>query len=148
MIRIHSLPVWLLGSVALLACGKRGSDGVPECDAYFKSVDSCGNDGEKATLKAAADMEKDAWKYLGSDEVKTACVERTKYVKERCDVGPEGVQACEDFFKLVDGCKEGAAKATWQNNAKERKADWKSMPKTQLEKTCKQNLEMAGKFCK
>jgi hypothetical protein len=151
MMRKRNVTVLLLSSLVssffFLAC-KRGYEGVPECDDYFKAIDSCGNDGEKETLKSASNLEKEGWKYLGSDAVKDQCVERAKYVKERCDVGPEGVKACEDYFKLVEGCKEGPGKATQQNNAKERRNDWKSMPKKQLESTCKQNLEMAEKFCK
>jgi hypothetical protein len=145
----RSLPFWLLCSVGLLAaCGKKGSKGIEECDKYFKTVESCANEDEKSSLKSAADIERDAWEHLGAEEVKASCVERAKYVKERCDVGPDGVAACDDYFKLVDGCKEGPGKATQQANAKDRRADWKSMPKSQLEKTCKMNVEMAEKFCK
>jgi hypothetical protein len=132
----------------LAACGKRGSKGVEECDTYFKTVETCANEDEKGALKLAADTERDAWEHLGAEEVKAACVERAKFAKDRCDVGPEGVAPCDEYFKLVDGCKDGPAKATQQQNAKDRRADWKSMPKSQLEKTCKMNLDMAAKFCK
>lgn len=137
----------LLFASLTVACGKRGFEGVAECDAYFKAVDQCENTNEKGALESAANLEKEAWQYLGSDEVKKSCVERHDFVKDRCAVGPEGVAACDEYFKVVASCKEGPAKATQEKNAEQRKGDWKSMPKSQLEKTCKMNVDMAKKFC-
>src|SRR5687767_11351054 len=91
---LRSTPAWLALAIAVAACGKKGAEGIEECDKYFKSVETCANEDEKGALKQGADLEKEAWAELGSEEVKTACVERAKYAKDRCDVGPEGVAPC------------------------------------------------------
>lgn len=130
-----------------VGCGKRGFEGVAECDAYFEAVEECGNTSEKGALETAANLEKEGWKYLGSDEVKKSCTERHDFVKDRCAVGPEGVDACDEYFKVIASCKDGPAKATQEKNAEQRRGDWKSMPKSQLAKACKMNVDMAKKFC-
>ncbi|MBI4956441.1 MAG: hypothetical protein HY908_30770 [Myxococcales bacterium] len=130
-------------ALAALACGKKGADGIAECDAYFKTIEGCANADEKSTLQMAANLEKDGWKHLDREKVKEACVERGKYAKDRCDVGPEGIPDCEEYFKLTENCKTESQK----NNAKQFKEQWKSRPKSTLKDTCAKSLEMAKKFC-
>ncbi len=143
----------IVGGVVLVmvgltgACKKRGFEGVEECEAYFKTVETCGNTSEKSTLEMALDLEKQAWEQLGSDEVKKQCSDRRDYAKDRCDVGPDDVKECDAYFAIIKGCKDGPAKATQEKNAEQRRNDWKSMPKSQLKKTCKMNADMAKKFC-
>ena len=131
-------------AVTALACGKRGAEGIPECDAYFKTIDGCANTDEKGMLQSASNLEKDAWKRLNGDAVKAACIERDKYAKDRCDVGPAGVPECDEYFKIIETCKN----ETQKTNAKQFRDQWKSMPKSNLKKTCATSLEMAKTFCK
>lgn len=132
-----------VGLLALAGC-KRGFEGVAECDAYFKAVDSCANTDEKGTLQAAMGLEKDAWKYLSRDDAKKQCVERKKFAEERCDVGPKGVAECDEYFKVMETCSN----ETQKNNAKTNAEQWKSRPKSTLKDACTTSLKMAKTFCK
>jgi hypothetical protein len=131
-------------AVTVAACGKRGFEGVAECDEYFKTVDTCKNDGEKSGLQAAVNLEKEGWKYLGQDKVKASCVERNTYAKERCDAGPDGIAECDEYFKFMSTCKND----TQKTNEKSNRENWKTQTKKTLTGNCKTALEMAQKFCK
>lgn len=131
-------------ALAIGGCGKKGAEGIPECDTYFKAVESCGNPDEKGSLQAEANMNKDSWKQMGTEAVKAACVKRGDYVKDRCDVGPAGVAECDEYFKLMDSCKN----ETQQNNLKNNKENWKARPKTGLKQACSMALDSAKTFCK
>jgi hypothetical protein len=135
-----SFVAWL----GLFAACKRGSEGLAECDAYFKAVDGCANADEKSLLKSASDLEKEAWKYLGRDAVKTQCIERTKYVNDRCDVGPKGVSECDEYAKVMETCSNETQKNNFKNNTEQ----WKSRPKSGLKESCASALKMAKTFCK
>ncbi|MFO0616943.1 MAG: hypothetical protein U0414_30390 [Polyangiaceae bacterium] len=130
--------------ILVAACGKRGAEGVPECDEYFKTVDTCKNESEKSSLKAEADLSKSAWQYLGQDKVKTACAEANTRVKERCDAGPDGVAECDEYFKLLTTCKNETQKA----NEKQNRENWKSQTKKTVAGSCKIALDNAKTFCK
>lgn len=137
------LAVAVLGLTAA-ACGKRGPEGVAECDDYFKAVDSCKNAAEKDSLKAEADSNKENWKLLAQDKVKESCVTRGNYVKERCDAGPDGVPECDEYFKVMSSCTNETQKTNEKNN----RDIWKSQPRKTVSENCKKATDMAKKFCK
>ena len=134
----------LATAIAAPACGKKGADGIPECDAYFKTIASCQNASEKSSLELASNLEKDAWKHLDREKIKEACVERGKYATDRCDVGWEGVADCEAYFKIIETCSN----ETQKKNAAQFREQWKTRPKSTLAGACKTSLDMATKFCK
>lgn len=131
-------------AVAVIACGKRGPEGVAECDDYFKAVDSCKNAAEKDSLKSEADSNKESWKLLAQDKVKESCIARGNYAKERCDAGPDGVPECDEYFKVLSTCKNETQKTNEKNN----RETWKTQPRKTVADNCKRALDNAKTFCK
>lgn len=135
-----------IGAVGVLvaACGKKGPDGIAECDDFVKSVDTCKNPNAKDGYKAEVDGFKDQFKNVAQDKVKEHCTTRGAYWKEQCDSGPDGVAECDEYFKLMATCKNETQKT---NEARNRET-WKTQTKKIVTDNCKKALDNAKTFCK
>lgn len=130
--------------VVIAACGKKGPDGIAECDDFVKSVDTCKNAAAKDGYKAEVDGFKEQFKSVAQDKVKEHCTTRGSYWKEQCDAGPDGVPECEEYFKVMSTCSNETQKTNEKNN----RENWKTQTKKIVSGNCKSALEMAKKFCK